>query len=91
MLYVNFPFAILFIQHFLFSWFFVGVATIIIVSFDSIFIGSFIILVYTDKETAVPMQWAPTDAHTIANPQQVHLRSFDTKIHKVNASVSYRK
>eukprot|EP01091_Cochliopodium_minus_P006778 TRINITY_DN1675_c0_g1_i1.p1 TRINITY_DN1675_c0_g1~~TRINITY_DN1675_c0_g1_i1.p1 ORF type:complete len:214 (-),score=48.68 TRINITY_DN1675_c0_g1_i1:27-668(-) len=51
---------------------------------------SFDILVYTDKETQIPKSWETSDAKLIKNCEQVKLRSFDTKIHKVDTMVSYK-
>lgn len=44
---------------------------------------SFEILIYTDKDTAVPITWKETDAKLVKNSAEVQLRSFDTNIHKV--------
>ena len=51
---------------------------------------SFEMLVYTDQDVVVPPAWADTDAHAIDCSQEVRLRSFSTKIHKVDPAVSYR-
>lgn len=51
---------------------------------------SFEMLVYTDQDVVVPPAWADTDAHAIDCSQEVRLRSFSTKIHKVDTTVSYR-
>ena len=51
---------------------------------------SFEMLVYTDQDVVVPPAWADTDAHAIDCSQEVRLRSFSTKIHKVDTAVSYR-
>ncbi|XP_078439801.1 DNA-binding HORMA family protein [Wolffia australiana] len=50
----------------------------------------FDVLVYTDKDMAVPLTWMESDAKLIHNPQMVKLHSFDTKIHKVNTLVSFK-
>ena len=52
---------------------------------------AFDILMYTDKNSEVPATWADTDARIIENGSEVRLRSFDTKIHKVDTAVSYRE
>jgi len=51
---------------------------------------SFDILVYTDKECAVPKKWKESAPKEIVNAETVRLRSFDTKVHKVDAMVSYK-
>ena len=51
---------------------------------------SFEILVYTDKECKTPKQWQESAPKLITNSESVRLRSFDTKIHKVDAMVSYK-
>ena len=51
---------------------------------------SFEMLVYTDQDVVVPAAWADTDAHAIDRSQEVRLRSFSTKIHKVDTAVTYR-
>jgi len=51
---------------------------------------TFDLLVHTDCETQVPQAWEESDPRTIANATDVKLRSFTTKIHKVDACVSYR-
>ncbi|KAL6042035.1 MAD2 mitotic arrest deficient-like 1 [Balamuthia mandrillaris] len=50
---------------------------------------TFDILIYTDKNTEVPLAWEESDPKEIANAQAVRLRSFDTKIHRVDAMVAY--
>eukprot|EP00981_Chlorochromonas_danica_P012300 scaffold4800_cov179-Ochromonas_danica.AAC.2 len=50
----------------------------------------FDLLVYADKEATVPLLWEDSDPCLIANAEQVKLRSFSTKIHKVDLAVSYR-
>lgn len=50
----------------------------------------FDLLVYADQEATVPLTWEDSDACLIRNAEDVRLRSFDTKIHKVDAVVSYR-
>lgn len=51
---------------------------------------SFDLLVYTRKEAAVPSEWEDSDPKYIVNSTEVRLRSFTTKVHKVDAVVSYR-
>eukprot|EP00484_Ammonia_sp_Unknown_P000579 CAMPEP_0197021058 /NCGR_PEP_ID=MMETSP1384-20130603/1945_1 /TAXON_ID=29189 /ORGANISM="Ammonia sp." /LENGTH=250 /DNA_ID=CAMNT_0042448807 /DNA_START=34 /DNA_END=786 /DNA_ORIENTATION=+ len=51
---------------------------------------SFDVLVYTDKECKVPKSWQESQPKYIANSETVRLRSFNTKIHKVDAMVSYK-
>lgn len=51
---------------------------------------SFDLLVYADKNATVPVTWEDTDPCYIANAEDVHLRSFTTKIHKVDTMVSYK-
>eukprot|EP01032_Pedospumella_encystans_P018790 gene18790-21383_t len=50
----------------------------------------FDLLVYADKQATVPVTWEDSDPCFIANSEQVKLRSFDTKIHKVDLMVSYK-
>jgi mitotic spindle assembly checkpoint protein MAD2 len=52
---------------------------------------SFDLLVYTDKAAEVPQAWDESDPKYISGGQQeVRLRSFSTKIHKVEGAVAYR-
>jgi mitotic spindle assembly checkpoint protein MAD2 len=51
----------------------------------------FELLIYADKDTEVPHEWEETDAKLIVDAQEVRLRSFTTKIHKVDSMVAYRK
>jgi mitotic spindle assembly checkpoint protein MAD2 len=51
---------------------------------------SFDLLVYTGKETQVPNAWEESDPKYISNSEQVRLRSFTTKVHKVDAMVAYK-
>jgi mitotic spindle assembly checkpoint protein MAD2 len=51
---------------------------------------AFDLLVYTDDDVQVPVAWEESDARLIVNSDEVKLRSFTTKVHKVDASVSYR-
>lgn len=52
--------------------------------------ASFDILMYTDRDTPVPVEWAESDAQVVKNPEIVQLRHFSTNLHKVDSSVSYR-
>ena len=47
-------------------------------------------LVYTDDDVQVPKAWEESDPRFIANSDEVRLRSFTTKVHKVDTSVSYK-
>ena len=51
---------------------------------------AFDLLVYTDDNLEVPTKWETSDQKLIVNADEVKLRSFTTKVHKVDASVSYR-
>jgi mitotic spindle assembly checkpoint protein MAD2 len=51
----------------------------------------FELLIYADKDAQVPHEWEETDAKLIVDAQEVRLRSFTTKIHKVDSMVAYRK
>eukprot|EP00727_Mastigamoeba_balamuthi_P006470 m51a1_g2443 Mitotic spindle assembly checkpoint protein MAD2 (200) ;mRNA; r:867823-868666 len=51
---------------------------------------SFDLLVFTDMDVGVPTLWEESDPKYIAKSQEVRLRSFTTKIHQVDASVSFR-
>jgi mitotic spindle assembly checkpoint protein MAD2 len=47
----------------------------------------------TDQVAAlaqVPKAWEESDPKYIANSDEVRLRSFTTKVHRVDASVTYR-
>ena len=51
---------------------------------------AFDLLVYTRKEVDdVPETWEDTDPKYITNANEVKLRSFTTKLHSVDAAVSY--
>ena len=50
---------------------------------------AFDLLVYTDDNLQVPTKWETSDPKLIVNADEVKLRSFTTKVHKVDASVSY--
>ena len=53
---------------------------------------SFDLLVYADKDTSVPLEWEDSDARMIeeGSANNVRLRSFTTKVHRVDAMVSYK-
>jgi len=51
---------------------------------------TFDLLVYTDNTVEVPQTWEESDPKYINNQQEVRLRSFSTKIHKVDALVAYK-
>ena len=51
---------------------------------------AFDLLVYTDDDVQVPKAWEESDPRFIANSDEVRLRSFTTKVHKVDTSVSYK-
>eukprot|EP00898_Chlorokybus_atmophyticus_P005782 jgi/Chlat1/6204/Chrsp44S05806 len=52
---------------------------------------TFDLLVYTDAESDVPTEWEESDPKYIANSAEVRLRSFTTKVHKVDAMVAYKQ
>lgn len=51
---------------------------------------TFDLLVYTDADAEVPRTWEESDPRYIQKSAEVRLRSFTTKVHKVDAMVSYR-
>ena len=51
---------------------------------------AFDLLVYTDSGVEVPKAWEESDPRLIVNSDEVKLRSFTTKVHKVDAAVSYK-
>jgi len=51
---------------------------------------TFEILVYTDANTQVPIQWQLSDPKYVLNAENVRLRSFSTNAHRVQSIVSYR-
>jgi len=51
---------------------------------------SFDLLVYADEAATVPVTWEDSDPCFIANAEDVRLRSFTTKIHKVDLKVEYK-
>mmetsp|Transcript_2474 Transcript_2474/g.2435 ORF Transcript_2474/g.2435 Transcript_2474/m.2435 type:complete len:206 (-) Transcript_2474:59-676(-) len=50
----------------------------------------FDLLVYADQNATVPISWEDSDACYIICAEDVRLRSFDTKVHRVDTMVSYR-
>ena len=54
---------------------------------------AFQILAYTDRDVAIPVEWAESNARLIAEGQaeQVKLRSFSTHVHRVDAMVAYKR
>lgn len=53
---------------------------------------SFDILFFTDKDTQLPSaDWQDSISHIIPNAEEVQLRSFNTKIHNLKASVAYKQ
>ena len=51
---------------------------------------AFDLLVYTDDDVQVPVAWEESDPRFIKNSDEVRLRSFTTKVHKVDTMVSYK-
>ncbi|CAI5731859.1 unnamed protein product [Peronospora destructor] len=51
---------------------------------------AFDLLVYTDKNSEVPALWEESDPRYIKDSAEVRLRSFSTKVHKIDAMVAYR-
>ncbi|QDZ17799.1 mitotic spindle checkpoint protein Mad2 [Chloropicon primus] len=51
---------------------------------------AFDLLVYTKKDTSAPQEWEDSDPRYIINSESVKLRSFTTKVHKVDTMVSYK-
>ena len=51
---------------------------------------TFDLLVYADKEATVPITWEESDPRFIADSTEVRMRSFTTKIHKVDTMVAYK-
>ncbi|KAM9834415.1 mitotic spindle assembly checkpoint protein MAD2A isoform X2 [Syngnathus acus] len=52
---------------------------------------SFNLLIYTDRDLAIPDKWEESNPHCISDPEEVRLRSFTTTIHKVCSMVTYKK
>ena len=51
---------------------------------------SFEVLAYADHDVPVPATWEESDPRYIRGSAEVQLRSFNTAIHKVAPTVSYR-
>ena len=51
---------------------------------------AFEVLLYADQDATVADEWAETDAKFIANSEDMRLRSFSTKVHKVHSQVAYK-
>ena len=51
---------------------------------------AFDLLVYTTDDVAVPTTWEESGERLVINAEEVKLRSFTTKVHKVDAAVTYR-
>jgi mitotic spindle assembly checkpoint protein MAD2 len=51
---------------------------------------TFDLLVYTDKNTDIPKTWEESEPKYVQKSAKVRLRSFTTKIHKVDTLVSYK-
>ena len=51
---------------------------------------TFDLLVHTPTDVDTPGQWEESDARAIERSSEVQLRSFSTRIHKLNTTVSYR-
>ena len=51
---------------------------------------AFDLLVYTNEDVDVPKAWEESDPRLIVNSDEVKLRSFTTKVHRVDACVSYK-
>ncbi|EME31308.1 mitotic spindle assembly checkpoint protein MAD2 isoform 2 [Galdieria sulphuraria] len=50
---------------------------------------TFDMLIYTDVDVQIPETWEESDPKIIINQKEVKLRSFTTKVHKVETMVSY--
>ena len=50
---------------------------------------TFDMLLYARNDVQIPERWELSDAKVIPNQTQIHLRSFSTNIHTVDASVAY--
>ena len=53
-------------------------------------LGSFDLLIYTDKDLVVLEKWEESGPQFVTNSEEVRLRSFSTTIHKVNSMVAYK-
>lgn len=51
---------------------------------------TFDLLVYTPADCQVPAKWEESDPRYINKSNQVRLRSFTTKVHKVDTAVAYK-
>ncbi|EQC40751.1 mitotic spindle assembly checkpoint protein MAD2, variant [Saprolegnia diclina VS20] len=51
---------------------------------------AFDLLLYTDKDLEIPQAWEESDPRFVENSMQVRLRSFTTKIHRVDTLVAYK-
>jgi len=52
---------------------------------------TFELLIYTDQLAEVPQEWGESDPmHIVGGSQEVRLRSFSTKIHRVEGAVAYK-
>eukprot|EP00300_Choanocystis_sp_HF-7_P011336 c1741_g1_i2.p2 GENE.c1741_g1_i2~~c1741_g1_i2.p2 ORF type:complete len:202 (+),score=35.45 c1741_g1_i2:45-650(+) len=51
---------------------------------------TFDLLIYTDVDADVPETWEQSEPRLINNSSEVRLRSFTTKVHKVDTMVSYK-
>jgi len=51
---------------------------------------TFDLLIYADKNAEVPITWEDSDPCYIKNSEDVQLRSFDTKVHKVGTTITYK-
>mmetsp|Transcript_26077 Transcript_26077/g.45392 ORF Transcript_26077/g.45392 Transcript_26077/m.45392 type:complete len:233 (-) Transcript_26077:56-754(-) len=52
---------------------------------------AFDLLIYTDKWAEVPLAWDESDPkYIVGDSREVKLRSFNTKIHKVEGAVAYK-
>lgn len=52
--------------------------------------GTFDLLVYTDAASAVPSEWEESDPRLVSGAESVRLRSFSTRVHKVETCVAYK-
>ncbi|KAI6191142.1 DNA-binding HORMA domain containing protein [Aphelenchoides bicaudatus] len=51
---------------------------------------AFDVLMYTTKSAKLSNDWADSTACNIVDPEEVQLRSFSTKVHKVHTKVQYK-
>lgn len=51
---------------------------------------TFDLLIYTPQSLDTPLQWEESDPKYIQQSNEVKLRTFTTKIHKIETSVAYR-